>query len=92
MIQIEATPHRYIAVKRKATDDPSIDLKRLKFVTSSNTLSKTDLKKLLVEKTPTLKDVNFEVEDYDEFVLKEKESSFPKREEGTFICIVNEID
>jgi len=93
MIQIDPIPlyKKFIAVKRKATEDPSIDLKRLKFVASSNSSCKTDLKRILVDEKPALKDVDFEIEDYEQFVLKEKESSFPKKHEGMFILIVSQL-
>lgn len=79
---MSATPRRYVAVKRKAGDEPSAEWKRFKFVGSCNVGEKDQVKQFIINATPTLMEQEFDVEDYDEFVLKEKAASFPKRKEG----------
>lgn len=74
--------HRYVTVKRKATDEPSTDLKRCKFVGSCDTGEVAAVTKFLLTTTPLLADKPLEITDYDMFILQEKRSSFPKPNEG----------
>lgn len=81
-VPLPVTPRRYVAVKRKASEAPESESKRLRFVASCDVRETRQVKEYLLTSSPTLMDVEFDVEDYDDFVLKEKAASFPKKVEG----------
>lgn len=74
---------RYVTVKRKATEEPSIGLKRCKFVGSCDTRSDEHVVALVKTISPALETQAIEITDYEQFVLKEKRASFPKIKEGS---------
>jgi hypothetical protein len=76
-----ALSRRYVTVKRKATEEPSIGLKRCKFVGSCDTRSEEHVVALVKTISPALETQAIEITDYEQFVLKEKRASFPKIKE-----------